>query len=175
MCVCCCHYSFEFLQIAVCQLRHVLITIFGFVSQKIAMSSNVPKNFYCQELTYPWWSEIWWVSVLYESSNLIWDPLLKCLGSLFCFIWSSSSSSVCRVSIFGLPIDTSGLGQNFNLNFIRLRSRKPENLKWSPFSIKRALAATARPLPHLCPYGQGHGLLQVLLKQYLKLSCQEVF
>ena len=50
-----------------------------------------------------------------------------------------------------------------------------ENLKWSPFSIKRALAATARPLPHLCPYGQGHGLLQVLLKQYLKLSCQEVF
>ena len=73
--VCCSHYSFGFLQIAVCQLRHVLITIFGFVSQKIAMSSNVPKNFYCQELTYPWWSEIWWVSVLYESSNLIWDSL----------------------------------------------------------------------------------------------------
>ena len=117
--VCCCHYSFGFLQIAVCQLRHVLITIFGFVSQKIAMSSNVPKNFYCQELTYPWWSEIWWVSVLYESSNLIWDSLLKCLDSLFFFIWSSSSSTVCRVPIFGLQIGTSGLGQNFNLNFLR--------------------------------------------------------
>ena len=41
-----------------------------------------------------------------------------------------------------------------------------ENLKWSPFSIKRALASTARPLPHLCPYGQGHGLMQVIFRKY---------
>ena len=44
---------------------------------------------------------------------------------------------------------------------ILISGLKHENLKWSPFSIKRALSATARPLPNLCPYGQGHGLLQV--------------
>ena len=42
-----------------------------------------------------------------------------------------------------------------------LSGMKASNLKFSPFSVKRALATTAKPMPHLCHYGQGHGLLQV--------------
>jgi hypothetical protein len=39
---------------------------------------------------------------------------------------------------------------------------KAQKLNFSPFSVKRALAVSAKPLPHLCHYAQGHGLLQVL-------------
>ena len=42
-----------------------------------------------------------------------------------------------------------------------LSGLKARGLSWSPFSVKRALAATAKPLPSVCHYGQGNGLLQV--------------
>jgi tripeptidyl-peptidase-2 len=38
---------------------------------------------------------------------------------------------------------------------------KAEGVGYSPFSMKRALANSAKPLNHLCHYAQGHGLLQV--------------
>jgi len=62
---------------------------------------------------------------------------------------------------------------------ILLSALRSGNYKWSPFSVKRALAATARPLPHLCPYGQGHGLLQIEaayahLVKYNDSACRDV-
>ena len=42
-----------------------------------------------------------------------------------------------------------------------LSGLKSRSLKWTPFSVKRALAATAKPVPNMCPYGQGNGLLQI--------------
>ena len=39
------------------------------------------------------------------------------------------------------------------------------NMPWTPFSVKRALANTARTLKDACHFGQGHGLLQVKRKQ----------
>ena len=44
---------------------------------------------------------------------------------------------------------------------ILLSGLKSRSLKWTPFSVKRALAATAKPVPNMCPYGQGNGLLQI--------------
>jgi tripeptidyl-peptidase-2 len=42
-----------------------------------------------------------------------------------------------------------------------LSGLKQLKVPFSPFSVKRALSVSAKPLPHLCHYGQGHGLLQV--------------
>ena len=42
-----------------------------------------------------------------------------------------------------------------------LSGLKAQGLHYSPFSVKRALANTARPLRNHCQYAQGHGLLQV--------------
>ena len=44
---------------------------------------------------------------------------------------------------------------------IMLSGLKARGLKWSPFSVKRALAHTAQPIPNMCHYGQGNGLIQV--------------
>jgi tripeptidyl-peptidase-2 len=38
---------------------------------------------------------------------------------------------------------------------------RQRGLDHTPFSIKRSLAASAKALPHLCHYAQGHGLLQI--------------
>ena len=42
-----------------------------------------------------------------------------------------------------------------------LSGLKSAGVAYSPFSVKRALANTARPLRNHCQYAQGHGLLQV--------------
>ena len=42
-----------------------------------------------------------------------------------------------------------------------LSGMKQLGLESSPFSVKRALANSAMPLPHLCEFAQGHGLLQI--------------
>ena len=42
-----------------------------------------------------------------------------------------------------------------------LSGLKAQSVPYSPFSVKRALANTARPLRNHCQYAQGHGLLQV--------------
>ena len=42
-----------------------------------------------------------------------------------------------------------------------LSGMKQKKAGFSPFSVKRAISVTAKALPHLCHYGQGHGLLQV--------------
>ena len=44
---------------------------------------------------------------------------------------------------------------------IMLSGLKARGLKWSPFSVKRALAHIAQPIPNMCHYGQGNGLIQV--------------
>ena len=38
---------------------------------------------------------------------------------------------------------------------------KQNQAGYSPFSVKRALAHSAKPLPTVCHHAQGHGLLQV--------------
>ncbi|TYZ58696.1 hypothetical protein PybrP1_007836 [[Pythium] brassicae (nom. inval.)] len=43
-----------------------------------------------------------------------------------------------------------------------LSALKAQQLAYTPYSIKRALEATARPLPHVERFAQGRGLIQVL-------------
>jgi len=45
-----------------------------------------------------------------------------------------------------------------------LSGMKQRKAEFSPFSVKRAISVTAKALPHLCAYGQGHGLLQVAIR-----------
>ena len=51
-----------------------------------------------------------------------------------------------------------------------LSGLKAQSVPYSPFSVKRALANTARPLRNHCQYAQGHGLLQVRNLQFLNTS-----
>jgi len=44
---------------------------------------------------------------------------------------------------------------------LALSGMRAQALKWSPYSVKRAIENTATPLKDLCPFGQGNGLLNI--------------
>jgi len=59
---------------------------------------------------------------------------------------------------------------------LALSGLRAQGVKWSPYSVKRAVENTARPLPQMCQFGQGNGLLNIegvfdhLLQNHLSIE-----